>query len=150
MTHADRLARSDALTEALRAIDLAIGNEPPEPQSLRIIAAIKRLRDDKPVRAALLDRIDYLERVQNEARARWRLRYKDDQIGAEFDISHTVDTPIGKLSITTWRELWNAVTLAWRSEYTLDGEPITVAEIREAGLAQRPTSRNRQKKERGE
>lgn len=146
MTHAARLARHDAFTDALRAADRVIGNEHATPQALQIIEAIKRLRDEKPARVASLNQVDYLTKVQEAARAAWMERHGGDVFGPEHDATASVETPLGQLSITTWRTRWNGERIAWASEYSLAGEPITVAEIKAAGLAQRPTTRNRRRK----
>lgn len=148
MTYAARMAREDAITDALRATNDAIGDEVPTPQALRIIEAIKRLRASQPVRVARLERVDYLERVQQAARAAWMKAHGNGVTGPEHDASAGIDTPIGRLTMTIWRRQWNGkrgVRIAWAGEYYLNGEPITIAEIKEAGLAQRPTTRNRQR-----
>ena len=132
MRHSDLIARENALTDALRAADEAIGISQPNRQALAIIAAIKKLRSGRDIFVTSADRIDYLSRVQASARANG---------------SAIVSTPIGDLGCTTWRKSWRNGRLAWQSEYTLRGEPITIREIRDAGLAKRPTTRNRQKKE---
>jgi len=153
MTVANKIAREDAITEALRAADLAIGDEAPTPQALRIIAALKRLRSGKAVRVSGTHRVDYLSRVQEAARAAWLARH-GSVFGPEHDAMAGVDTPIGRLRMVTWRTLWSGGArgerIAWAGEYYLDDEPITVAEIKDAGLAQRRTQRTRQRKERVE
>lgn len=155
MTHAARLAREDAITEALRAADNAIGQEAPTTQAMRIIDAIKRLRDDAPVRVTSLERVDYLRMVQDAARGAWTKQDAEAQAmrarGEEFEIdasaSARVTTPLGTLRAVVWRTHWRGGRMAWASEYSLNDEPITVAEIRAAGLAQRPTTRRRQRKQ---
>jgi len=147
MTHTHKLARDEFITEALRAVNDAIGNEEPHAQAFRIIAAIKGLREDK-VRVAG-GGIDYLERVQNTARDVWIMEFGGKHgnivvVGPQATAG--IDTPIGRLRCTTWRTLWKGERAAWASEYSLNDEPITVREIKAAGLAQRPTTRNRQKR----
>lgn len=153
MTHTARLARQDAFTEALRAADRVIGDEHATPQALQIIEAIKRLRDERPARVASLNPVDYLTKVQEAARAAWVGEHGTTAsgltiitTGPEHDASASIDTPLGRLTITTWRTRWNGERIAWASEYSLAGEAITVAEIKAAGLAQRPTTRNRRRK----
>lgn len=149
MSHTAKLAREDAFTDALRVTDEAIGDEQPTPQALRIIEALKRLRDAQPARVPGLERVDYLAQVQDAARSRWALDWDQENIGPAHDATAGVDTPLGRLSATVWRERWNGYRgerIAWASEYSLEGEPITIAEIKAAGLAQKPTSRNRRKK----
>lgn len=153
MRHADRLAREDAITDALRATDTAIGDEPPTPQALRIIGALKRLRADKPVRVVATAPVDYLSRVQEIARATW-LKVHGENATTNFTGSMTatagLETPIGRLKMITWRVKWllngGGEKIAWAGEYYLDDEPITVDEIRAAGLARRPTTRNRKRR----
>lgn len=153
MTHTATLARHDAFTESLRAADRVIGDEHATPQALQIIEAIKRLRDEKPARVASLNPVDYLTKVQEAARAEWLTKKAmfenqgdPDPIGPNYDATASIDTPLGCLTITTWRTRWNGDRIAWASEYSLSGEVITVAEIKAAGLAQRPTTRTRRKK----
>lgn len=149
MTHAARMAREDAITDALRAADEALGGEQPTPQALRILAAIRQLRSGEPVRVVSTDRVDYLQQVQQKSRALWLRQYGDlPATGPEHDASATVKTPIGFLSATTWRRTWTGrlgTREAWATEYDLDGEPISIREIREAGLARRPTTRRRRR-----
>ena len=150
MTPAARLAREDTITEALRVANDAIGDDVPTAQALRIIAALKRMRSDKPVRVIGGTGIDYLSRVQELARAAWLKTHSTDSIGPEHDAAAGIDTPIGRLRMTTWRQVWESKRrgrrIAWAGEYSLDDEPITIAEIRAMGLAQRPTTRLRKKR----
>lgn len=149
MTQAARLARADALTEALRATNDAISNEPPTDQALRIIDAIKRLRDDKPARITSLNPVDYFSKAQYAAHAAWRARWPTEAVGPEHDATGSVSTPLGPLAATVWRQKWTGKRgerVVWAGTYMLNNEPITVAEIRESGLAQRPTTRRRRKK----
>lgn len=149
MTHAARLARIDALTDALRTVDQAIGAELPTDQALRIIEAIKRLRDDKPARVSSLNPRDYLSEVQTLARTAWMAEY-GSIIGGDLEVTtRGIDTPLGRLTAHAWRQRWagkRGERLTWAGNYTLNGEPITIAEIKDAGLAQRPTTRNRRRK----
>lgn len=155
MTHAARLAREDAITEALRAADAAIGQEEPTTQAMRIIDAIKRLRAGAPARVTATERVDYLRIAQEAARSAWTAQNDEAQAmrdrGEDFEIdastSAHVATPLGSLRAVVWRVHWRGGRMAWASEYTLDDEPITIAEIKAAGLAQRPTTRRRQKAE---
>lgn len=143
MTHTTKLAREDFITETLRAVNDAIGTDEPADQSFKIIAAIKALRDTKA--RVTSGGVDYLRKVQEAAREAWAVsvgQQGDDTVHASAGIS----TPIGRLRAVTWRTKWKGDRLAWASEYYLDDAPITVREIRAAGLAQRPTQRNRQSK----
>ncbi|UVD55108.1 hypothetical protein NE852_13425 [Rhizobium sp. Pop5] len=139
------LARDAAVTEALRAVDEAIGDEPPGEQAFRIIAAIKALRPDRSPEVAELERVDYLETAQRSARAAWNSQYAAGSLGPECDAVAGIDTPIGRLKAVTWRRPWRNGRIAWASEYYLDDAPVSIAEIRAAGLAQRPTTRNRRR-----
>ena len=163
MTQAARMAREDAIRDALRAINDAIGDEEPTAQAFRIIEAVKDMRANAPVRVPIIHRnkhdgiappVDYLERVQQEARAAWQEAHGTapglSVAKPEYDATAGVTTPLGRLTATTWRTVWtgkNGQRIVWMTEYSLDGLPISVAEIRKAGLAQRPTSRNRKRKE---
>lgn len=151
MSQTAKIARHDALTLALRTVDDAIGNEPPTPQAFRIIEAIKRLRDAEPARVTGLNRVDYLERVQRDARIAWGGRWQGNRTGPDHDATAGVDTPLGRLRAVVWRKVWRGdrrgERVAWSGEYYLNEGPITVAEIKAAGLAQRPTTRRRQRKD---
>lgn len=152
MSHSARLAREDAITEALRATNEAIGDDVPTSQALKIIDAIKRLRSDRPARVTALAAANFMARVQDAARAAWLEKHdpKDRSVrGPGYDATAGIETPIGRLSMVTWRRSWTGVRgerIAWAGEYYLNDEPITIAEIEAAGLAQRPTRRNRQRK----
>lgn len=147
MTHAARIARDEAITEVLRAINDAIADEEPTDQALRIIAAVKASRSDTPARVTSLERVDYLERAQKAAQAAWIAQHGNIHVtGSGADAVAGIDTPIGRLRAVTWRREWRGGRIAWASEYYLNDEPITVQEIRAAGLAQRPTTRNRQRR----
>jgi hypothetical protein len=146
VNHAARLAREDAITEALRAINDALGDAEPTAQAFAIIDAIKRLRDGQPVRVTSTDRRDYMAEAQARARAEWQR--SQPATSPTHDATAGIDTPLGRLRVTTWRRLWRGEKgerVAWASEYYLNDLPITVAEIRACGLAQRPTSRNRKR-----
>jgi hypothetical protein len=156
MTHTAKLAREEALTDALRVIDQAIGDEPPSDQALRILAAIKRLRDGQAARVSSLNRRDYMGEVQMAARAAWLEKAQamftsfvgDPHIGPHVAGIVGIDTPLGRLKLVTWQRKWTGrrgERYAWAGEYYINDEPITVGEIKAAGLAQRPTTRNRDK-----
>ena len=137
MTHAAKLAREETITEALRAANDAIGSEEPTPQAFRIFAALKSLRSGEPVRIAS-GGIDYLKLAQEAARRAWRDNGEAGVAG--------VSTPLGRLACSTWRTHWTGERGkrdVWTSLYYLNDEPITIAAIKAAGLAQRPTTRNR-------
>lgn len=132
--------RDNTITECLRAVDREITSEPTF-RELQIIAALKALRTDAPLRVTGDIRVDYLGSVQRAAQA----AHGGVEIGPEHSASAGMDTPLGRLRAVTWRAVWKAERIAWASEYYLNDEPITIAEIREAGLARRPKTRNRKK-----
>lgn len=153
-THTARLAREDAITDALRAVNAALGDDVPTDQAFRIIDAIKRLRAGQPARVTSTERRDYMAEVQEAAQAAWwtlhgALVGQPAPTGPANDATAGIDTPLGRLRITTWRRSWTGERgerIAWASEYYLSEEPITVAEIKAAGLAQRPTTRRRRRR----
>lgn len=151
MNRAALLTREDALTDALRAVDSAIGDEQPTDQAMRIIDAIKRLRPSEPARLTSPNRVDYLDRVQKAARGAWSAAHGPMNFGPEHDAVAGVDTPIGRLRAVVWRRRWHGNRrgdrIAWAGEYYLDDDPVTIAEIVTAGLARRPTTRCRQRME---
>ncbi|TIT90350.1 MAG: hypothetical protein E5W41_00025 [Mesorhizobium sp.] len=152
MSFTARIAREETITEALRAINDAIGDEVPTVQAFKIIDAIKRLRDGQPAHAGS-ERRDYMTEAQAAARAEWQAKHDvfqhfGDTTGPNYDATAGVDTPLGRLRVTTWRRPWRGdrgERIAWASEYYLNDQPITVAEIKAMGLAQRPTTRNRKR-----
>lgn len=147
MTHAAKIAREEAFTDAIRIADNAIGDEPPVPQALRIIAALKAMRDAGQATVTGTTRVNYLGRAQDAARSAWLAKYPAATTGAGSDASAGVTTPLGLLTAVAWRRSWNGTArgdrVAWAGEYWLNGEPITLAEIKAAGLDRRPTTRNR-------
>lgn len=149
MSFTARIAREEAITEALRAINDAIGDEVPTVQAFKIIDAIKRLRDGRPAHVGSTERRDYMAEAQDAARAVWLAVHRlGNTTGPEYDATAGVDTPLGRLRVTTWRRSWRGARgerIAWASEYYLNDQPITVAEIKAMGLAQRPTTRNRKR-----
>ncbi|HEY5797679.1 MAG TPA: hypothetical protein VIU82_21965 [Bosea sp. (in: a-proteobacteria)] len=151
MTHAAKLAREEAFTDAIRIADNAIGDEPPEAQSLRIIAALKTMRDAGQATVAGTVRVNYLGRAQDAARRAWTQDHSPNDTGPEREATAGVDTPLGRLRAVAWRRAWKGTArgerIAWAGEYWLNDEPITLAEIKAAGLDRRPTTRNRLKKD---
>lgn len=154
MRHSDKMIREDVITEALRVMNDALDGAEPNDQVLAMFKAVKGIRAPEPLSLPISKVTDYMAWVQREARSAWESRASaytaGRPIGPRFSVTAGVDTPIGRLALTTWRREWvgsiKGERIAWAGEYTLDGEPITVAEIRAAGLAQRPTTRNRKKK----
>ena len=145
MSHTARMDREGFVTEALRAVETALGTEELTAQALRIVAALKCLRSEKPVILAATNPTDYLERVQNAVRAAWSAEHAPTCTGPEFDTIAGIDTPLGRLKAIAFRKQ-KGERIAWWTEYYLDDQPITLAEIKRAGLAQRPTTRIRPKK----
>lgn len=142
MRHADRMTRDATITDCIRAVDAVLGDQPPGPQALAIIAALKALRDST-VRVPGTERVDYLSMVQRAAQDQHVRKYGPAVRDAAATAQAVVGTPIGALSATVWRVTWKNGKAAWFTQYTLAGEPITLREIKEAGLAQRPTTRRR-------
>lgn len=146
-----RLARDEAIADALRVATAVIGDDAASPQALAIVAAIKRLRVADPIKIAALSRVNYLAQLQGKARGLWMQIYAiedqrgQDCIGPQADATAGIDTPLGRFRTVTWRRRWSNGRIAWASEYYLNDEPITIAEIDAAGLAQRPTTRQRRK-----
>jgi hypothetical protein len=146
MSLAADLAREETLADALRAVNDAIGEEPPDDQAFRIIAAIKALFPVTSARVAKLAPVDYFTTLQARARAAWKSEYEGNSIGPECDAVAGIETPLGRLKMVTWRRVWRNGRIAWASEYDLNGQPISIAEIRAVGLAQRPTTRKTRKR----
>lgn len=138
MTHRERLLLGGFVTKALRAVDQAIGDELPTDQALAIIKALKAMRTEAPKQTG----VDYLERLQTAVRARYRFeKITATMWSTEKTVTETIDTPAGPLTAKTYQ-----VFGVWQTAYRLNGNSITIAEIRAAGLAQRPTTRKRTKK----
>ena len=148
MTQGEKIARYNALTDALRVGAEAVEDAQDHPGVTAIFEAIKRLRDAEPAVATNADRVDYMARVQQLARSAYREAHGNlpARYGVEVDATASVDTPLGRLRLTTWeRQVYGkrGKRRQWAGEYSLDDAPITVAEIRAANLAPRPTTRNR-------
>jgi len=149
MNHGQKIAREDAIADCLRAANEALGDAEPDDQAIAIMQAIAALRSDQPVAIPRLQPVDYLERVQEAARALWAMKHANDGVGPGMDAVAGVDTPLGRLKAVTWKRVWTGKKgqrVIWASEYYLNDELISIAEIRAAGLAQRPTTRPRRKK----
>jgi len=133
MKHSDKLTRDETITSVLAAISDALGSDEPHEQSLRIIQTIRAMRDEG-IRIAS-PAMDYLRHVQELSRR---------APGSPASIR----TPLGFLTATASPKAWRGkmgIRTAWVTEYALDGAPITLKEIRAAGLAQRPFTRSRRK-----
>lgn len=139
------IARDEAIADALRVATAVIGDDIATPQALAMIAAIKRLRGADPVKVAQLRAVNYLAQLQREAQTLWNGHYDDGAHGPAHDVIAGIDTPLGRFRCTTWRRRWSTGRIAWASEYYLNDQPITIAEIEAAGLAQRPTTRQRRR-----
>jgi len=144
------LARDEAIADALRVATAVIGDDIATPQALAIIAAIKRLRGADPVKVAQLRAVNYLAQLQAQARTSWSKQHGGltgaaNVTGPQADAIAGIDTPLGRFRCTTWRRRWSTGRIAWASEYYLNDQPITIAEIEAAGLAQRPTTRQRRR-----
>ena len=139
------LARDEAIADALRVATAVIGDDIATPQALAIIAAIKRLRGADPVKVAQLRAVNYLAQLQRDAQTMWIGHYAENVTGVQNDVIAGIDTPLGRFRCTTWRRVWKNGQIAWASEYYLNDQPITIAEIEAVGLAQRPTTRQRRK-----
>lgn len=147
MNLGERQAYENAVTEALRMANDALGDEQPTQQVLRVLEAVRSLRSDKPVVNPSTERIDYMERAVARARMEWS-KAPAGESGARRGIGGT-DTPMGRLKAVTWRRdvISRPGKEFWHTEYYLDDQPISLREIREAGLARRPTIRRRPKQE---
>jgi len=141
----EKLTREDTLTEALRMVSETLGDEPPTSQALRIIAGLKAMMPGAVPRVYARTGVDYLERLQSAVHGAWIAKHSRDATGPEHDAIAGIDTPLGRFNALTYRRPWKNGKIAWATEYYLNDEPVTIREINAAGLAQRPTTRNRKR-----
>jgi len=141
-TLAQRLARADAISECISLIAPIIDDvDDPGPIPDAMLAALFKLRDSAQAVIQQTEPIDYLGRARVRAQNDFRAKPgpADYGWGAE-------DTPLGRLKVRTWQRTWVGKLgsrIVWASEYLLDGDPVTIADLRKAGFARRPHSRNR-------
>ncbi len=148
MKHAEKIIREQTLTEAIRELHPLMGEEP-SPESFAMLERLKDMREAATATVASSSPVDYLEQVQGKARRAHLVKHAVDKIGRAHSASASVDTPLGKLECMTWKRPWEGekrARVTWASEYQLAGEFISVREIKAAGLAARPTTRNRQRR----
>lgn len=143
------MIRHDAIVECIRAVSQVMDVDgDPGPVAHAMLDALKSLQSAVPVRVQYMTPVDYLETVQNIARATWASQYQGGETGQIHSASGAVDTPLGRLRCTTWQREWAGKRhqrVTWASQYDLRGEPVTIDTIRSAGLAERPSKRNRPK-----
>lgn len=146
MSRVDAIIRQKAIAECIAAVHpLMDVDGDPGPVAHAMLAELKRLLGETPPS----ERIDYHERAQERARAAHVGKFTREQIGPEYRATATVTTPLGELQCETWLRRWTGpkrARVTWASEFTLDAEFVSVREIKSLGLAQRPTTRNRQKR----
>lgn len=150
MKLAERIIRERAIAECISAIHPLMG-EDAGPDAYAMLEKLKALRDEAQATVAGGNPVDYLEMVQLRARKKHIASIDPDKIGREHSATEAVDTPLGELRCMTWKRPWvgdKRPRITWASEYTLAGDFVSVREIKAAGLAARPTSRNRQKRSR--
>lgn len=145
----DRVARENTLREVLRGIDETLGDARPTAQALAILDTVRSMIAGRRCINYEARPVDYMERVQIEARNAWSNAATKAGPNAAKGTAE-IATPLGLLRATTWRRPWQGKRgerVAWATVYYLDDEPVSVAEIKAAGLARRPSTRNRQKRE---
>src|SRR5690606_34752299 len=126
LSRVDAIIRQKAIQECIAAVHpLMDVDGDPGPVAHAMLAALKRLAGETPPS----ERIDWLERVQAEARAAHVAKFKRDQIGPEFRTKATVTTPLGELQCETWLRRWTGpkrARVTWASEFMLGGEFVSV------------------------
>lgn len=133
MTLAERIAYETAIEDAIRTV-----SENCPAANADVFSALQSLRPSKPTRVAYSPPVNYLEVLQQLARKAWHDKHGSEAHGAEADAVAGLDTPIGWLRAVVWRRAWTGkrgLRLCWSTEYYLDDEPVTLDEIRKAGLA---------------
>lgn len=135
MTLAERIAYETAIEDAIRAVSQ---NCPTA--TVDVFNAMRGLLPDRPSRIVYSPPVNYLEQLQRAAHQAW---YDAHGHGLEIhgvaaDAVAGLATPIGRLKAVIWRRKWagkRGARLCWSTEYYLDDEPVTLDEIRKAGLA---------------
>lgn len=136
MTPAERAAYQRGMEAARSAMVLATADVT-EPAFLAVLSRAFRAVSEEIARVNGVvpagHRVDYLSMVQEAARQ----AAGDRESGG---IAGRV-TPLGTLECGTCKR-----GDSWHSWYTLNGERVTVRQIKALGLAQRPTTRVRKRK----
>lgn len=150
MTRASELTRDNAIRECLAAINVTIGEDAVHAQTMKVLRAIRALKSDAPMKIA--GTVDYVSMVQEQARAVWLKKYTAADFGSDLVTYGSVETPLGVLVLTTWRQAYhgaNGRRVVWAGEYKLNDDhfssPVTLKELKEMGLSPKPTTRRRRK-----
>ncbi len=137
MTTVERAAYQRGMEAARSAMVLATADVT-EPAFLAVLSIAFRAVSEEIARVNGVvpagHRVDYLSMVQEAAR-----QNADEETGVGGALQMT---PIGKLFCGTEKR-----GDSWRSWYKLNGERVTVRQIKALGLAQRPTTRVRKRKD---
>lgn len=158
MTVADRIAYQQGVEDAIRAAGEAVeGYTRAEDGSISyaaitdMFAAMRRRLPAKAAYIKMSEPIDYFAQLKSVAHRAWFEKHGHGTklSGVEHDAVAGVDTPLGRLKAIVWRRPWagkRGERLCWAAEYYLDDEPVTIAEITAAGLADKKFRRNRGKR----
>ena len=159
LTKSQRIARQKGIEEAIRTASRAVAGlqqdqegRVPFDRVVEIFAAMKGLIKSNEY-ISLGEPVNYLMLVQQQAQAAYNLEFgKSDPDFAqmvEAKGSAAEATPMGTLECVTWKKNWagpKRQRRAWQSKYFLADEPVTISDIREAGLADNKIRRNRARK----
>lgn len=142
-------ARDIIIREVLRVVDKEM-TWTPTAREISIVQAITSMLRDQPPRV-IGNRVDYLSMVQARSREAWVAEFgdgiSDEPIPEKPRLASAgIETPIGLFRAVTRRKAWKSGRPTWATEYYLDDVPMTIADIKAAGLAQRQTTRNRQRR----
>lgn len=158
MTLAARIAYQKGVEDAIRAAGSAVEDHDRNDDGsiafaaiTDIFAAMRECLPEKTAYVAMTEPVDYLDRLIRAARHAWfeAHGYGTRLSGVEHDAVFGLDTPLGRLKAIVWRRPWTGKRgerLCWAAEYYLNDEPVTIAEIRAAGLAEKKFKRNRERK----
>lgn len=135
MTLAERIAYETAVTDCIRAVSQSCPGAGAD-----VFAALRSTLPEKASRVLEPSPVNYLEQIQRLAQTAWYEKHGHGTglHGAAADAVAGLDTPLGRFRAVIWRRPWagkRGERLCWSTEYYLNDEPVTLDEIRAAGLA---------------
>lgn len=135
MTLAERIAYEHAVEDCIRTVSQSCPGADAD-----VFEALRSVMPDKPSRIVYSTPVNYLEQLQRLAQRTWFEKHGHGSglSGATADALAGLDTPLGRFRAVIWRRPWagkRGERLCWSTEYYLNDEPVTLDEVKAAGLA---------------
>lgn len=145
-TLGEKLAREEGIIDARRVVLEIISEEGFDGTYMRrIVKAMREVQDPCLVLTIeARERVDWMTLSQRLAQQKYRKDHGISCIGFEYLTAAAVMTPAGPLRCETYRQEWKGpliTRVAWFSEFFLDEVYATRADLKRAGLADRPHSK---------